>query len=281
MIEAYFYESDGAVVRCRLCPHYCTVKDGQTGLCGVRRNIGGIFYAESYGLVSSLALDPIEKKPLRHFHPGRHILSAGSYGCNLTCAFCQNSAISQEVPKTDFISPEKLTDIAKSVTDNLGIAFTYNEPLIGIEYLLDTAQLIRDAGLKVVLVTNGMVVNEPLEALLPYVDAMNIDVKGFTQSYYQKLGGDLETVKQTVKRCAPACHIEVTTLIVPGENDTDAEMEALAEWLATVSPDIPLHLTRFFPQYKMTDRPPTSIMTLTDLAETARRKLRHVYVGNV
>lgn len=281
MMKARFYEFEGQAVHCKLCHHGCVIKDGKIGLCGVRHNIGGILYAESYGRLSGLALDPIEKKPLRRFHPGRDILSVGSYGCNMSCAFCQNCSISQEVPPTKFMSPEELLDIAKSERNNLGIAFTYNEPLMGMEYLLDTAPLFQDAGFKVVLVTNGMVTREPLEALLPYVDAMNIDVKGFTPEYYRTLGGDLETVKQTVKRCVTDCHIEVTTLIVPDKNDGDSEMTALSEWLASISPDIPLHITRFFPRYKLTDTLPTPIETLSGLAKIAKQSLRYVYMGNI
>lgn len=279
MTEARFYEKAGTIAHCRLCPHGCKIKDGQIGLCGVRKNIGGILRAESYGLISSLALDPIEKKPLRRFHPGRQILSAGSYGCNMTCAYCQNSAISQKIPETRFISPGELTGIAKSTRGNLGLAFTYNEPLMSMEYLLDAAPLLKDAGLKVVLVTNGLVSHAPLEALLPHVDAMNIDVKAFTKEGYRALGGDLETVKHTVELSAEACHVEVTALIVPGKNDGKEEMEALSEWLASISPDIPLHLSRFFPRYKMTDAQPTPVEKLNALAETAKRILKHVYMG--
>jgi len=280
MKEARFWEPFKMAVGCRLCPHGCLIKEGKLGLCKARRNKGGALYAESYGQISSLAMDPIEKKPLKHFYPGRYILSVGSYGCNLTCPFCQNSSISQKKPQTRFVAPEELVDMAKAEPDNLGIAFTYNEPFIGIEYLLDTAPLIRRAGLKTVLVTNGTVNSEPLNAILPYVDAMNIDVKGFTPEFYKKLGGDLETVKRTVKRCAEVCHIEATTLIIPGENDSLTEMEALSEWLSLISPDIPLHITRFFPCYRMTDKAPTSIPLLHELAEVAKRKLKHVHVGN-
>lgn len=281
MTEARFYEAVGHTAHCKLCPHGCVIRDGKTGLCNVRRNIGGVLYSESYGQISSLALDPIEKKPLRHFHPGRHILSIGSYGCSMSCPYCQNSSISQSIPQTQFIPPEELVELAKACPGNLGIAFTYNEPFVSMEYLLDTAPLIKEAGLNVVLVTSGMANEDPLEALLPYVDAMNIDVKGFRQSYYRKLGGDLKTVKRTVKKCAGDCHVEATTLIVPGENDSEEEMHDLSCWLLSISPDIPLHVTRFFPCYKMTDRPPTPIPTLYKLAETAKRQLKHVYIGNV
>jgi pyruvate formate lyase activating enzyme len=281
MMRARFCEAEGAGTRCGLCPHRCFIGDGQTGLCGARRNVDGVLRAESYGRISSLALDPIEKKPLYHFHPGRSVLSAGSYGCNMACSFCQNSSISRARPKTECVSPERLTEIAVSVPGNLGLAFTYNEPLIGAEYLLDAAPLLRERGLKVVLVSNGMIRAEPLEALLPFIDAMNIDVKAFSQAFYLRMGGDLETVKRNVARCAAVCHTEVTTLIVPGENDGDDEMAALSEWLASLSRDIPLHITRFFPRYRMTEKPPTPASTLARLADIAGRALTHVHVGNV
>jgi pyruvate formate lyase activating enzyme len=281
MTEARFYERAGANARCGLCPHRCLIRDGRTGLCGARRNLGGALCAESYGEASSLALDPIEKKPLRRFHPGRQILSMGSYGCNMKCVFCQNSSISQEKPKTEYVSPERLAEIAASVPENLGLAFTYNEPLIGAEYLLDAAPLLRARGMKVVLVSNGMICAEPLEELLPFVDALNVDVKAFTPEFYRRMGGDLETVKRTVARCAETRHVEVTTLIIPGENDSDDEITALSRWLASISRDIPLHLSRFFPRYEMREKPPTPAGTLIRLAEIAKRALAHVYVGNI
>ncbi|MDR1573964.1 MAG: AmmeMemoRadiSam system radical SAM enzyme [Clostridiales Family XIII bacterium] len=279
--EARFYKREGGDARCELCPHCCLIPDGQTGLCGARRNAGGTLYAESYGRASSLALDPIEKKPLHHFRPGSRILSMGSYGCNMACSFCQNSSISQARPETEFVSPERLTDIAASVPGNLGLAFTYNEPLIGAEYLLDAAPLLKQSGMKVVLVSNGMICEEPLEALLPFIDAINIDLKAFTPSFYHRMGGDLETVKRSIARCAESCHTEVTTLIIPGENDGDGETEALSRWLASISRDIPLHLSRFFPRYEMTEKPPTPVSTLARLAEIAGRSLTYVHVGNV
>lgn len=281
MTGARFYEPENGALRCKLCPHACLIPAGGMGLCRVRRNQGGVLLAESYGRISSMALDPIEKKPLLHFYPGSHILSVGSYGCNMRCPFCQNSAISQGFPATEAVSPEGLARIAKSCRGNLGVAFTYNEPLVGIEYLLDAAPLLRDAGLKTVLVTGGLIEKAPLLELLPCIDAMNIDVKGFTAEYYHKLGGDLETVKRSVELCAASCHVEVTTLIVPGENDGESEMEALSTWLASLSPDIPLHITRFFPRYRMTDGAPTPLPTLRKLAEAAKRRLRYVHIGNV
>jgi pyruvate formate lyase activating enzyme len=282
MKEARFYEkADGANVRCNLCPHRCRIPDGQAGLCGARRNAGGTLCAESYGRVSSLALDPIEKKPLYHFRPGSQILSMGSYGCNMVCAFCQNSSISQTRPETEFVSPKRLAEIAASVPRNLGVAFTYNEPLIGAEYILDAAPLLRRSGMKVVLVSNGMIREEPLTELLPFVDALNIDLKAFTPEFYRRMGGDLETVKRNIARCAESRHVEVTTLVIPGENDGDDETAELSRWLASISRDIPLHLSRFFPRHRMTKKPPTPARTLTRLAAIARQSLEYVHIGNV
>lgn len=266
---------------CSICPRGCKLNDGQTGFCKARKNIDGQIVCVNYGQISAMAVDPIEKKPFRRVHPGSHILSVGSYGCNMSCAFCQNSHISQENPKTEYVSPEKLLEIALSVKDNLGVAFTYNEPLIGMEYLLDTALLLHDAGLKTVLVTNGFVNEEPLLKLLPFVDAMNIDVKCFSTDFYKELGGDLECVKRNVALCVSYCHVEVTILIIPGENDGEEEMYNLSLWLSSISASIPLHLTRFFPCYRMADRQSTPIETLYRLADVARGKLDNVYVGNV
>jgi pyruvate formate lyase activating enzyme len=228
-----------------------------------------------------MAVDPIEKKPLRHFYPGRPILSVGGIGCNMSCAYCQNHRISQDAPPAEYVPPEKLLEFALKIPDNLGVAFTYNEPLVGMEYLLDAAPLLREHGMKTVLVTNGYVNEQPLLRLLPHIDAMNIDVKGFSEAWYHRLGGDLTTVKRTAELCVPRCHVEVTSLIVPGENDGEGDMEQLTSWLASLSPDIPLHLSRFFPRHRMTGKPPTPAETLHRLSEVARKHLRHVYIGNV
>jgi len=278
MKEALFYEkqSDGFVI-CGLCPHGCRIAVGKTGLCGARVNIAGALFADSYGHISSLALDPIEKKPLNRFYPGSLILSAGSYGCNMKCAYCQNHTISQQKPETMFAPPEELLRTAKNTAGNIGIAFTYNEPLIGIEYILDTSPLVRDAGLKTVLVTNGMINDGPLKALLTCTDAMNIDVKTFDATKYKKLGGDLPAVMKTVEKSAAVCHLEITSLIVPGQNDNVDDIQALAEWLAGISPEIPLHITRFFPRYRMSGGEPTPAATMKALAESARKILKYVY----
>jgi len=282
VIAARFQTQEQEKVRCLLCPHHCLLADGAVGRCLARRNHQGTLMAESYGQLTSLALDPIEKKPLYHFHPGSRILSAGSYGCNLSCAFCQNHTISRQRAESRFVPPEELAALSQSVGhQNIGVAFTYNEPLIAPEYLLDCAALLRRQHQKVVLVTNGFICPGPLEEVLSVVDALNIDLKCFSQEGYRRLGGELETVLHTIRRSVEAgCHVEVTCLIVPGLSDNPDEMERMAAWLAGVSPSIPFHVSRFFPRYKMSDALPTPVETVYALAEVARGYLRHVYTGN-
>lgn len=272
---------------CQVCMHHCALEEGQKGICGVRVNQGGTIRCDNYGRVTALALDPMEKKPLNLFYPGSMILSVGSYGCNLRCPFCQNHEISmaesgQGNRESVWMSPEMLADkaLACKGLGNVGVAFTYNEPLVGWEYMRDTAKLVKEAGMVNVLVTNGTAFPEILNQLIPYIDAMNIDLKGFTQEYYKKLGGDLEIVKTFIVQAAASCHVELTTLVVPGENDSPEEMEKEARWIASVGKEIPLHVTRFFPRYHMRDREATEIGQVYQLAEVARRYLDHVFVGN-
>lgn len=270
---------------CQVCMHHCSLEPGQRGLCGARKNENGTIFCENYGQITSLALDPIEKKPLKMFHPGSLILSVGSYGCNLRCPFCQNHEISMADASASgavYVSPEELTKKAKACRrmGNIGAAFTYNEPLVGWEYVRDTARLIHEAGMKNVLVTNGTASLSVLEELLPFIDAMNIDLKGFDEAYYRKLSGDLQSVKDFIVRAHQECHVELTTLIVPFENDEEEAMEREAQWIASLSADIPLHVTRFFPRYRMTDREATKVETVYFLAQTARKYLKNVFVGN-
>ena len=271
-------------IRCPICMHHCLLQPGQIGRCRARKNENGKSRPVNYGRLTALALDHIEKKPLAMFAPGSRILSAGSFGCNLSCPFCQNYEISmcEEEPETVYVSPERLAEKALELQrqGNIGVAYTYNEPLVGYEYVRDTAALVRRAGMKNVIVTNGSVTEEVLEEILPFTDAMNIDLKGITDAFYRSLGGDLETVKRFIKRAAPACYVELTTLIVPGENDSEGQMEQLAAWVAGVDDKIPLHVTRFFPRWKMTDRPPTKVETVCRLADVAGRHLKHVFTGN-
>lgn len=270
---------------CTVCHHHCRLEEGQIGLCQARVNRGGKIVCKNYGQLTALALDPIEKKPLRQFYPGSLILSMGSYGCNLRCPFCQNAEISMsggETIETVEATPETLVKKALSLTPhrNIGLAYTYNEPLVGYEFVRDCAKLARENDLKNVVVTNGSVSEEILEEILPYIDAMNIDIKAFTERFYQMVGGDIEEVKRAVMFAVGRCHVEITTLIVPGENDAPEEINALSRWVASVSPDIPLHVTRFFPRWKMLDKGPTPVKTVYRLAEIARKHLRFVYEGN-
>ena len=274
---------------CQVCMHHCSLNAGQVGLCRARKNENGQIACTNYGKITSIALDPIEKKPLNMFYPGSLILSVGSFGCNLRCPFCQNyeiSMVDSESAHTIEMTPRMLADkaLAYKNAGNIGVAYTYNEPLIGWEYVRDTAVLVKAAGMKNVLVTNGTAELLVLEELLPYIDAMNIDLKGFRQEYYEKLGGSLETVKKFIIRAAADCHVELTTLIVPGENDEASEMEEEASWIASVEDSagkkIPLHVTRFFPLYHMTDKEATDIAHIHRLADTAKKYLNYVFVGN-
>ncbi len=287
-------------VRCLLCPRYCVIPDGSAGFCGSRANRGGELIAEGYGVVSALAVDPIEKKPLARFKPGSNILSVGGFGCNLACRFCQNHRIARARPPSgtdrvadraggedrdySLITPESLVEAAVSCRDrgNVGLAFTYNEPFINVEYVAESARLAKSAGLCVVLVTNGYANPEPLELVLPFVDAMNIDLKGFTDGFYESVcAGTRRPVMDTIARAAGRCHVEVTTLVIPGLNSSPAEIRALSEWLASVSPGIPLHLTRHHPDYLMRERPPIAERDLLDLVEVASERLETVIAGNL
>ncbi len=269
---------------CEICPHHCKLESGEIGKCRARINDGEKIIALNYGEITSAALDPIEKKPLYRFFPGSRILSVGSYGCNLNCPFCQNYEISMADSKfpTRKTTPENLVNLAVELKPrgNIGVAFTYNEPFISYEFVRDTSEILQKAGLKSVLVTNGTVASGALKKILPLIDAMNIDLKGFSQKIYDYLGGDFETVRKTIEIAAGSCHVEVTTLIVPGMNDSEAEMLEESRWLAEISPEIPLHVSRFFPRYKVTDRPPTDVKKVYRLAEVARQNLKFVYTGN-
>jgi pyruvate formate lyase activating enzyme len=274
--------------RCEICHHNCSLDEGQLGVCRARRNKDGRIICENYGRITSIALDPIEKKPLHMFKPGSKILSVGSYGCNMHCLFCQNYEISMADPCKDSntqwfeITPGKLAERAVELMPygNVGLAYTYNEPFISYEFVMDCAKLIRERGLVNVAVTNGCINEQPLLEILPYFDAMNIDLKSFRHDFYRRMGGDLDTVLNTIKIASKRCHVEVTTLIIPGENDTDEEIEEIASWLAGVDKDITLHVTRFFPAWKMTDRPPTPVDRVYGLARVAKRYLKNVLVGN-
>jgi len=282
-VAEYWEKLSDNLIKCGLCPHYCNINENNRGRCGVRANREGTLIAESYGSVTSIALDPIEKKPLYMFHPGKKIVSIGSYGCNLRCGFCQNYNISIEYQN---INPDKMTpDLVKEVAvmavrdENIGVAYTYNEPLIGYEFVKDCSELIRKAGLLNVLVTNGYINEEPFAELLPYVDALNIDMKGISDSTFNKVGGTQDAVRKSIQLAVNACHVEVTTLVVPDENEN--EVEEIAKWLSSVDPKIPYHISRFFPRYKFSGREPTPPETMYRLHDIAKKYLKYVYLGNI
>jgi pyruvate formate lyase activating enzyme len=282
--EACYYRVDeGDTLRCLLCPQLCVIRSGRSGICRSRQNSGGKLILTNYGRYTSLAVDPIEKKPLYHFHPGSGILSIGGMGCNFTCRFCQNWGIAQGDPETYAMSPEALAGAqAAKAGQSIGVAFTYNEPFIWFEYIRDAAPLLRRDGAKIVLVTNCFINTEPLEELLPLVDAMNIDLKSFNEAFYKKYcGGKLEPVKENIKRCVAAGKwVELTCLVIPKLNDSESELDEMASWIASVGKDIPLHLSRYFPNY-MHKEPPTPMETLRKAHEIAKRHLNYVYLGNV
>ncbi|MGM0619419.1 MAG: AmmeMemoRadiSam system radical SAM enzyme [Bacteroidota bacterium] len=288
MHEALFYEKhENNEVKCTLCPWYCQLKPGQTGVCKVRENINGRLVTYVYNKVAALGTDPIEKKPLYHFYPGKNILSIGEVGCNMHCSFCQNHQISQ-CRATDFkgfhnISPEQIVSEALKTWQNVGIAYTYNEPFTFYEFMLDTARLAQNKGLKNVVVTNGYINPEPLRQALPFLDAFNIDLKGFNNSFYQKYAkAKLDPVLKTIKMVAQNGKlIEITNLVITGLNDAEDEFEAMVKWIAeNAGKDTPLHLSRYFPNYKL-NAPPTSVEKLRSFYDLAKKHLNHVYLGNI
>ncbi len=285
------------MVVCDVCFRHCNIPEGGRGFCGVRTCREGRVIPLNYGKITAIMLDPIEKKPLSRFHPGSRILSVGSYGCNLRCPFCQNydiswgEAVGRREEEAEEITPQELADTALFYKDrgNIGVAFTYNEPLIGYEFVRDTARLVHEAGMRNVLVSNGTAEVPILEELLPYIDAMNIDLKGFTDEYYSEiLDGNRKMVMDFIERAVKDCHVELTTLIIPGENDSEDEIRRMAEWIAgmkdkdgnVIGGDIPLHISRFFPRFHMTDRDATDVKKVYRLAEIARERLKFVYTGN-
>ena len=278
---------------CKACHNQCQLNEGQTGVCRARRCEDGAVKCANYGLVTSIALDPIEKKPLNMFHPGAYIVSVGSFGCNLRCPFCQNHDISYGFGNeyrggVRYISPEELADIAAEYVShgNIGVAFTYNEPLVGYEYVIDAAKEVHKRGLKTVLVSNGCVSDQVADLVIPHIDAANIDLKGFTDDYYEKfLKGNREMVMNFIRKAADHMHLELTTLIVPGYNDTEEEMRELSGWIAGLkgghgAEDIALHISRYFPRFKL-EVPATDVGLIYRLTDVARENLHHVFPGNV
>lgn len=281
--EAMFYEELGEKIHCYLCPHNCVIEEGHIGKCNVRKHNGKKLYSLNYGEVTSIARDPIEKKPLYHFRPGTDILSVGSFGCNFTCGFCQNYSISQCKAESSYMPPEKLLEICLDLEDNVGVAFTYNEPSIWYEYVYDCSKLLKNQirDISIVLVSNGYIQDEPLKKLLPYIDAANIDLKGFTNKYYKGLcGGRLEPVLESIKAYSIGCHLEITTLLVTGENDSPEEVSKIAEFIASIDKSIPLHLSRYFPRYNM-ESAATDINVMKEAFDVSKKHLDYVYLGNI
>ena len=279
---------------CDVCFRHCKIEEKSTGFCGARTCSEGKIVAANYGKVTSIALDPIEKKPIKMFRPGAKVLSIGSYGCNLRCPFCQNSSISwsqnafEYKDRAEYFSPQEIVRSALELKGrgNIGIAFTYNEPLVGYEFVRDTAKLSKQAGMENVLVTNGTATQKVLTEIIPYIDAMNIDLKSFSTSFYKNfLNGDFQMVKDFIIGAVQSCHVELTTLIIPGENDSEQEMRELSAWIAGLEKQynkkIPLHITRFFPTFQLTNKEPTPIDTIFHLVEVAKESLDYVFPGNV
>jgi pyruvate formate lyase activating enzyme len=282
-MEPLFIKYD-KYIECRLCPHFCRITTGRKGICGVRKNTGEKIELMTYGAISGYSLDPVEKKPLYHFFPGMNVLSIGSFGCNMRCDFCQNWQISQN--KDDNYSlnsdPEKIVSDSLSARNNVGLAFTYNEPIVWFEFMRDMALRIKEKGLCTVMVSNGFVNPDPLKEITGFIDAFNIDLKAFNQDFYKKMtGADLEPVKESIRQISKSGrHFELTTLVIPGRNDSEKEMEEEVKWIAGETGDeTPLHLSRYFPMYKRDD-PATPQATLDKMYGIASKYLKYVYTGN-
>jgi pyruvate formate lyase activating enzyme len=283
----YYKKLEESAVQCTLCPHKCKLLPGQTGICHVRSNRQGELQTENYGKVSALHLDPIEKKPFYRFFPGSYILSLGTVGCNLQCQFCQNCEISQtginDFPWAKDYTPDEIVKKALEISNNIGIAFTYNEPTVFYEYMLDIAKISKNRGLKNVVVSNGYINKSPLKELLPWIDAFNIDLKAFTNEFYKKqTHSQIQPVKDTLVAIRNSGkHLEITNLIIPGLNDDEQEFTEMVEWISTqLGKESILHLSRYFPRYKMAI-PSTSETVLRKLYSIAKSHLKYVYIGNI
>jgi len=284
----YWHSLEDGRVQCDVCPRYCKLREGQRGLCFVRARVEDRIVLTSYGRSSGFCIDPIEKKPLNHFLPGTPILSFGTAGCNLACKFCQNWDMSKSREMDtlmDSASPETLAQAARRLGCR-SVAYTYNDPVIFMEYAIDTARACHEQGIKSVAVTAGYMCEEPREEFFRHIDAANVDLKAFTERFYHKIcGGHLQPVLDTLMYLKHETDVwfEITTLVIPGENDTDQEIEALARWVVDkLGPDVPLHFTAFHPDWKMMDRPPTPPATLMRAREIAiKNGVRYAYTGNV
>jgi len=283
MKEALYYKKlEDNKVQCQLCPKRCIIVPGKRGFCTVRKNVDGVLYSEIYGQTTSVALDPIEKKPLYRFHPGTFILSLGTRGCNFACPYCQNWHISQDPDAfTQPITTDEIIRQAKKAK-SIGIAYTYNEPIIWYEFVLDTAQVAKNEGLKNVLVTNGYINPEPLRELMPFIDALNIDLKSMEDSFYRKYcSATLQPVLETIKTAAKSAHVELTNLVIPTLNDKEENFVKLRDWIfENLGAEAPLHFSRYFPCYKMRI-PPTPLKALERAREIVVQKLKYVYLGNI
>lgn len=286
MKAMYFSPEKDGLVRCRLCPHNCLLKPGKTGICHVRKNVDGTLISENYGKVCSLHTDPIEKKPLYHFYPGRKILSVGGVGCNLHCRFCQNWEISQtsvqSYPSLRSYAPKEIAGLALNEDENTGIAYTYNEPTVWFEFMRDIAGPAQDAGMKNVMVTNGFINAAPLEELIPLIDAFSVDLKAFTESFYRHLtSSSLQPVLESLKTIRKSGrHLEITNLLIPDENDNEADFRRMMEWIkGELGADTVLHISRFYPTYKLVHNA-TPEELLLRFYEIAREYLHYIYLGN-
>jgi len=287
MKEAHFYTklSDNQV-KCELCPHYCIISDGNLGNCKVRKNVNGTLMTENYGKLSGYHIDPVEKKPLYHYYPGKFILSVGSFGCNMHCKFCQNYVISQcgsDIGQSLDLSPDSVLNDALRKNNNIGIAYTYNEPLVYYEFMRDTALLTRQYKLKNVMVSNGYFNPEPLEKLLIFIDAFSIDLKAFTNDFYKKYtSSEIAEVKAgLVKIRESGKHLEITNLVIPKLNDDADTFREMIQWIKNeLGKETILHLSRYFPRYKM-ELPPTPETKLNEFYQIASEALDFVYVGNI
>ncbi len=272
-------------VICNICTRNCLLEEGQTGFCKGRIVKEGKVISKNYGVITSLSLDNVEKKPLHNYMPGKKVLSVGSFGCNFTCPFCQNYQIAcsdgSNIEKI-YLSPEELVKRAEEliVKDNIGIAYTYNEPLIGYEYVIDCSKLAHEKNMKNILVTNGSINKNIFKEVIEHIDAVNIDLKGFNEDFYRSIGGDLNTVLENIKIASENCHVEITTLVIPRLRNNEDEIRRIAKFIKKIDSKIPLHISRFFPAYKMYDESPTNVDTVYNYVDIVREYLEYVYPGN-
>lgn len=287
MKECELYKREGKTLRCFACSHKCLISDGKTGICGVRKNIKNKLYLLVYGKIATMNVDPIEKKPLYHFLPNTQTFSIGTVDCNFRCDFCQNFEISQIPKKEKIIFGEKISAeeiVEKAIkTKCKSISYTYNEPAIFLEFVKEVSKIAKEKELKNILVTNGFFTKESFDYIADYIDAMNIDLKSFNDDFYKKIcGARLQPVLDTIKMAHKSgIHVELTTLVIPGENDSEEEFEQIAKFISSVDKNIPWHISRFFPMYKMLDKEITPLSTLKKAEAIGKKYLKYVHIGNV